>query len=203
MLGSSGVGKTSIITQLLYDKVRDSHQKTLQDMYCGVFDLCGENMILDIEDTSGTFAQDFPAMLEVSVVAADAVLLVFDVSREDSFEEITKLRDSISSMDHCGNLPIVVLANKTDRKWIVPADKLEAMVHLDWECGFVECSALDKDSVDMVVGKVVGHIQKDEKIDTVCDKQISGMCLIRTQAFPDIPSPIRKKYKKKHSCYIS
>lgn len=203
MLGSSGVGKTSIITRLLYDKVKDCHQKTFQDMYCGVFDLCGEKMILDIEDTSGTFALDFPAMLGVSVMAADAVLLVFDVTREESFEEVSKLRDLISSLDHCGNIPIIVLANKTDKKWIGSADELEATVRLDWECGFVECSALDSGSVDLVLARVVSLIKKNMNIRTVCDERHLENCLIRRQSFPEMSSGKTKHQKKKQSCNIS
>jgi small GTP-binding protein len=137
VLGSSSVGKTSIISQLLYDQFSESHQKTLQEIYCGVFDLSGDRIILDIEDTSGTFAQDFPARLEVSLTSTDAVLLVFDVTDDDSFEEVSRLRDLISSMENCTSVPIIVLANKTDLKWNLSADELEATVHLDWECGYV------------------------------------------------------------------
>ena len=198
------MGKTSVITQLLYDQFRENHQRTLQDMYCGVFDLCGEKMILDIEDTSGSFAQDFPAMLEVSLASADAVLLVYDVTEEETFEEISKLKDLIKSMENIGNLPIVVFANKTDKKWSLPA--IEATVLLDWECAYVEGSALDRESMDKMVAEVLNQARKEGRINIPYDVTKSRDCLIRRKAFPEIISTHKqekRKQKKKHSCSIS
>ena len=166
-------------------------------------------MILDIEDTSGTFAQDFPAMLEVSLTSADAVLLVFDVTQEDSFEDISRLRDLISSMESCADVPIVVLANKSDKKWSLSADELEATVLLDWECGYVECSAKDRDTMDMVVTEILSMGRTKGKMDIHCDGRISSNCLVRRKAFPEkfsdqkVDKLKEGKFKKKHSCSIS
>ena len=178
VLGFSSVGKTSIISQLLYDQFSESYQNTLQDMYRGVFDLCGVKIILDIEDTSGTFAQDFPAMLEVSLTSADAVLLVFDVTEEDSFDEVSRLRDLICSMENGAGVPILVLANKTDLKLSLPSDELEATVLLDWECGYVECSAKDRDSMDMVVMEMMNLARREGKLDISCEGRNSSTCLV-------------------------
>ena len=168
-------------------------------MYRGVFSICGEKMVLDIEDTGGSFAQDFPAMLQVSLTTASAVLLVFDVTREETFEEISKLKDLINSMETVGNIPIVVLANKVDKDWSIAADALEATVLLDWECGFVECSAKDRNSMDRVVVEVLNQVGKELERD-------NSHCLIRRNAFPSV-IPIQKqdkrKRKKKNSCSIS
>ena len=57
-------------------------------MYRGEFEVGSTKFTLDIEDTSGTFAWDFPAMVEVSLGHADAVLLVFSVGDRESFEQV-------------------------------------------------------------------------------------------------------------------
>ena len=50
---------------------------------------------------SGTFAWDFPAMVEVSLSAADAVLLVFSLEDPESLEQVGHLRDLVSNLrDH-------------------------------------------------------------------------------------------------------
>ena len=43
-------------------------------------------MALNIQDTGGSYVDDFPAMIRVSLASADAVLLVFSVADLDSFE---------------------------------------------------------------------------------------------------------------------
>ena len=41
VLRSSSVGKTAVISQLLYDEIPADHTKTVQQMYSGKFGLCG------------------------------------------------------------------------------------------------------------------------------------------------------------------
>ena len=60
-------------------------------MYRGEFEVGPTKFTLDIEDTSGTFACDFPAMVEVSLGHADAVLLVFAVDDRESFEQVMRI----------------------------------------------------------------------------------------------------------------
>ena len=57
-------------------------------MYRGEFEVGATKFTLDIEDTSGTFATDFPAMVDVSLGHADAVLLVFALDDSESFEQV-------------------------------------------------------------------------------------------------------------------
>ena len=64
-------------------------------MYRGEFEVGSTKFTLDIEDTSGTFAWDFPAMVEVSLGHADAVLLVFSVEDRESFEQVGEITDDI------------------------------------------------------------------------------------------------------------
>ena len=42
-----------------------NYQATVEEMYRGEFEVGSTKFTLDIEDTSGTFAWDFPAMVEV------------------------------------------------------------------------------------------------------------------------------------------
>ena len=64
-------------------------------MYRGEFEVGSTKFTLDIEDTSGTFAWDFPAMVEVSLGHADAVLLVFSVGDRESFEQVRVSRADV------------------------------------------------------------------------------------------------------------
>ena len=47
-------------------------------------------------------------------------------------------------------VPIVVVGNKTDQARTTAQPELEAVASLDWEHGYVECSARDNYNVDQV-----------------------------------------------------
>ena len=48
-------------------------------------------------------------------------------------------------------VPIVVVGNKTDQARTTAQPELEAVASLDWEHGYVECSARDNYNVDQVI----------------------------------------------------
>ena len=97
-------------------------------------------------------------MLEVSLQAADAVLLVFSVSESDSFSEVALLRDRV--METRGqSIPIVVTGNKTDLEREVDKIQTESIVSCDWENSYVECSAKMKKDIDKVFLEVLDQIK--------------------------------------------
>ena len=89
LLGPPGVGKTSLISQLLNKRFSAQYKPTLQEMYTGEVDLGGSPCVLNIEDTGQNFVHEFPAMADVSLRAADGVVLVFSVADPSSFEEVS------------------------------------------------------------------------------------------------------------------
>ena len=56
-------------------------------MYHGEFDIKGVKLNLDIQDTGGSYVDEFPAMLKCSLASADAVLLVYSVNDINGFGE--------------------------------------------------------------------------------------------------------------------
>lgn len=53
VMGSAKVGKTSLITQFLYNKFSTKYKRTVEEMHQGAFSISGVNLTLDILDTSG------------------------------------------------------------------------------------------------------------------------------------------------------
>ena len=80
----------SRISQFLYNQFNSEYEATVEEMYRIKFELC-----LNIEDTSGNFSCEFPAMLEFSLCTADAVLVVFCVQDSESFEDVNLFRDRL------------------------------------------------------------------------------------------------------------
>ena len=153
-LGAKNTGKTSIVQQFLYDKFSDGYTETVDDMYRGEFDIYGKTISFDIQDVSGGYVYEFPAMRTVSLASADAFILVFSMDSFESWQEVDKLRDMIRE-DKGDDIPIVVVGNKTDLMTSsvdnrIPLESLEATVTFDWENGYVESSAKNRINIDKI-----------------------------------------------------
>lgn len=95
VMGSAKVGKTSIITQFLYDKYSTKYRETVEELHRGEYELPdGASLTLDILDTSGAFP--FPAMRALSISTGGAFLLVYSINDEETWKEVEKLREQVN-----------------------------------------------------------------------------------------------------------
>lgn len=94
MMGSARVGKSSIISQFLYDKYLARYRQTVEELHRGEYELDdGSALTLDILDTSGAY--QFPAMRALSISTGGAFILVFAVDEEESWKEVERLRNQV------------------------------------------------------------------------------------------------------------
>jgi len=148
ILGASMVGKTSIVRQFLYDKFSSSYTPTLEEMYEGEFDINDCPLTYRIQDVFANYQSNFRGMFEVSLEKADAFVLVYSLTDKESWNKISELRGIIHKKLH-PSIPIVAAANKSDLG-IHPdlrKEVHEATVILDWNNGYVECSAKTKSNI--------------------------------------------------------
>lgn len=54
-MGAAKVGKTSIITQFLYNTFTTKYKRTIEEMHQGNFSIAGVSLTLDILDTAGSY----------------------------------------------------------------------------------------------------------------------------------------------------
>ena len=196
MLGESKVGKTSIISQFLYDQFQMKHNPTVQEMYRGQFEFGHLNLTLNIEDTSGSFAFDFPAMANISLAAADAVLIVFSLADTESFEKVALLRDLV--MKTCGpDLPMVVVGNKADLDRNIKQSEIENLVKNDWENGYIECSAKLNISVVDIFKELMNQLRNQVGLSMPRLSKSINIC--RRQSLPIVPVFKRDFGKEKTS----
>ena len=186
VLGPSRVGKTSIIKQFLYDHFDEQYKPTVQEMYRVIFDVDNMGVCFNIEDTCGTFTTDFPAMFDVSIAAADAVLLVFSIDDQKTFQEVTMLREKVHSA-RGAYFPIVVVGNKTDLQREIEKDETEMkLLMLDWENAYVECSAKGNLGVSNIFKSVLFQVKIDSNM-TTSTKSLTSSDLKRRQSLPLVP----------------
>lgn len=73
ILGSSKVGKTSVVSRFLYNKYDENYTPTIEDFHRKIYRIKGEAYRLDILDTSGN--HPFPAMRRLSIITGTYSLL--------------------------------------------------------------------------------------------------------------------------------
>ena len=90
LLGESGVGKTSIITRYINDTFEENTMSTTGASYGGKTLTLnnGKTIKLEIWDTAGQ--EKYRALAKIFYKDAGIAVLVYDITRRESFEEIKK-----------------------------------------------------------------------------------------------------------------
>ncbi|RWS12367.1 GTP-binding protein Di-Ras2-like protein [Dinothrombium tinctorium] len=181
VMGSAKVGKTAIIKQFLYETFPEEHNPTVEELHKSEFDIKDIGLIgVEILDTSGSFP--FPAMNRLAIASGDAFILVYAVDDKDSFEEVKRLKDLISQVkgldsDSSNVPPVVIAGNKCDlddqRVFSREMTELEC---IDWEVGFVECSAKQNENVVQIFQQLLlqAHLRGTLKAISQPNSKSSG-----------------------------
>ena len=114
LLGDSGVGKTSIISQFIDNNFQDDIQSSSGGTFNSKTFTYSDNKILkfDIWDTAGQ--ERYRALTKIFYKDANAAILVYDITRKDSFEELqTYWAEQIKEYAP-PNIILSVVGNKSD-----------------------------------------------------------------------------------------
>jgi len=113
VLGSSCVGKTSLIKRFIGDEFVDKHVPTIEDHFQHVVNLSYSTCVCLLMDTSGTF--EFPAMKNWSISKANAFVVVYSIANKKSFEQAKALVEDIKRVKGDGaDIKIVLIGNKLE-----------------------------------------------------------------------------------------
>ena len=114
LVGESGVGKTSIITQFIDQTFQEDQQSTTGGTFSTKSVICDNTKILKFEiwDTAGQ--ERYRALTKMFYKDANAAVLVYDITRKDSFEELQNYW--AQQIKECSppNIILAVAANKSD-----------------------------------------------------------------------------------------
>ena len=114
LLGESGAGKSCIIEQFISGKFDDNTIATLTaQFYRKTFEFPGDkNITLDIWDTAGQ--EKFRALTRIFYKNAKAVILVYDITDNRSFDEIKNYWYEQVKQNCHSDVIIAIAANKCD-----------------------------------------------------------------------------------------
>ena len=112
LLGDSGVGKTSIVSQYVSGKCSDSVKPTIGAAFVTKeFNMDGRQIELLIWDTAGQ--EVYRGLAPMYYRSALIAIIVYDVTRAQSFDSVNYwIKELKTNVD--GNIIILVCGNKTD-----------------------------------------------------------------------------------------
>ena len=114
LVGESGVGKTSIITQFIDQTFQEDQQSTTGGTFSTKSVVCdnGKTLKFEIWDTAGQ--ERYRALTKMFYKDANAAVLVYDITRKDSFEEIQNYWSNQIKESSPPGIILAVAANKSD-----------------------------------------------------------------------------------------
>ena len=112
-IGESGVGKTCIAQRFVKDKFNKNHLATIGvDYFDKKLHINNKDVRLKIWDTAGQ--ERFKTLTAQYYKGADGILLVYDVTDEESYEKIRDWMTQITLNTQKDDIGLVLLGNKCD-----------------------------------------------------------------------------------------
>lgn len=113
LAGDGAVGKTALRERYLGHGFKSQYLMTIgADFALKTVDIEKQQVKFQIWDLAGQ--QRFQAVRSVYYAGSLGALLVFDITRRDSFENIEMWLDEIWKHNGKGHIPVVILGNKYD-----------------------------------------------------------------------------------------
>jgi Ras-related protein Rab-11A len=148
LIGESGVGKTSIISQFINETFQVNMESTSGATFSSkVVTLSNKNKIkLEIWDTAGQ--ERYRALTKMFYKDAAAAILVCDITDKNSFIQIKEYWvDQIKQNND--NIILIIVANKSDLYEKEAIDEKEVRNYAnELNANFIVCSALNRSGIE-------------------------------------------------------
>ena len=172
-LGSMGVGKTSIIFRYVNDNLKIDQKSTIGiDYKTKTIEYKSKKIQLKIFDTSGQ--ERFRALTKNYYQGSDGIILVFDLKRRDTFEDITYWMKEINKNCDKTKMGLLLIGNKNDGDINERKINKEEGLNISnmYNFRYLETSALIndniKDSFDLIIHSIFE--KRNIKIDDLKKK---------------------------------
>jgi len=182
ILGTGGVGKSSITLRIVSNQFLDEYDPTIEDSYRKQCIVDNEICMLDILDTAGQ--EEYRSLLDGWIREGNAFVLVYSVTQSDSFKYLDgmfkKIHQIKESPDEQPPPPIVLFGNKVDladenpNMREVTKEEAEAKARLE-KCQCFEGSAKTSRNCEAAFHEAVRMIRRNKKSqeDRVADSQMN------------------------------
>ena len=165
VLGDTAVGKTNLLNCYVHKKFDSRYKSTIgSDFVSKSVTIDGSNATLQLWDTAGQ--ERFSSLGVAYLRGSEALILVFDVTNQESFEHLSSWMEEFVSA--CGKKPIVLLGNKCDgdldpsRRAITTATA-KRWCQLNGDITYFETSARDSINVDTAFEYIAQQAFRERK----------------------------------------
>ena len=170
-IGESGVGKTCVLRRFVENKFLKNHLATIGiDFKTRVIDVNGLNIKLKIWDTAGQ--ERFRNITNQYYKGADGILLVYDVTDEESYNKIHDWMDQITSNTDNEDIGLVLLGNKCDMEQRTVTEQMGKDLANDLKISYYETSALSGQGITEAFKGLTIDIMKKKKLNVDGDGNI-------------------------------
>ena len=160
-LGESGVGKTSIIRRYIHNIFDENNLSTigLNFSFKKVTLKNGKNLNIKLIDTAGQ--EKYKALAKSYFKNSDAVLFVFALDDQESFDKITNWINLFNDNNHYGKegIPQFLIGNKADKNRAVKKEVLDNFLSNN-KYKYYETSAKDNTGIEELFQKLAEDFEK-------------------------------------------
>jgi len=149
LAGFGGVGKSAVTIQFLHNRFLDEYDPTIEESYNKHIVVDNIPTYIQIIDTAGQ--EEYQQLRDQSLSIGDCYLLVYDITNKTSFDELTKIRNTVLRMKNAENtgFPIVIIGNKCDLEAYRQVNKDEVKKRCAvWNVPFLETSAKSRINIE-------------------------------------------------------
>ena len=167
VIGDTSVGKTSLITRYTNGTFKDEYLATVGLDYYSKEEIINNKTInIKIWDTAGQ--ERFKALTQSYFRNAEGVMLAFDVTKSESYDNLKDWIVSIKKNLEGKNifLPLIIVGNKIDMEESREVDKETAeKFATENNYKYFETSAKTGEGVDEAVRNLVNQVLNNNQID--------------------------------------
>ena len=146
VIGESAVGKSCLLLRYTDGKFQETFMTTIGvDFKTKYIDIDGQRVKLQIWDTAGQ--EKFRAITKAYYRGAHGILVVFDISRRETFNQTKMWIDSIKDSSESSPIDVILVGNKSDLDRAVRKDEAEELA-TQYSVQYYETSAKDNTNVD-------------------------------------------------------
>ncbi|CAF1238668.1 unnamed protein product [Rotaria sordida] len=194
LLGKQSVGKSAIVVKYLTKRFIREYDPFLEDTYWKPDVVDQQDVLVKVMDTYGKDDKRLPYYLKW----ADAVLITYSITQQDSFEMALAYLDAIHTYSKSltvssNELVIILLGNKLDleRTRVIPKSEGES-VAAKFSCAFCETTAADDyEYIQQLFHRTVREVRKERErtmiSNTIIEEPITPE--ININANTNVPSP--------------
>jgi GTPase KRas protein len=160
IVGSGGVGKSAMTVLFVHDYFVEQYDPTIEDSYRKQITVDKVPCLLHILDTAGQ--EDYSAMRDQYMKRGQGFVVVFALTKRNTFTEIEMIRQRIFRAKDRENVPIVVSGNKSDLVDERQVNIQEATQYCHTlGCPFFVTSAKTRQNVEETFMELIREIRKD------------------------------------------